>query len=96
MIYQDDRNDDQRKTHPYLVIATDKFMSGWGGASGGASVCAWACTADQYASVERWVRSRPEMLRVRYADERNGKYRPRNAAHFHIYFVGENHPALRG
>lgn len=33
MIVQDDRDPEQRATHRWLVIMTDKFMSGWGGAT---------------------------------------------------------------
>lgn len=39
----DDRTDEQKKTHVWGVVAKDKFMSGWGGAEGGASRCSWAC-----------------------------------------------------
>ena len=36
----DDRNDLQKNTHVWAVVATDKFMSGWGGAKGGKSIVA--------------------------------------------------------
>jgi hypothetical protein len=35
MIYQDDRNDAQLKTHCMVVMMTDKYLSGWGQAKGG-------------------------------------------------------------
>lgn len=35
---EDDRTDDQKATHKFGIAATDRFMSGWGGARGGSSV----------------------------------------------------------
>lgn len=101
MIVEDDRDPEQRSTHRWLVIMTDKFMSGWGGAAGGLSVCAWACRGpNEAATVERWVRARSDARNVRVtSDAPHRPYRPRaNAnkpiAHFHIYVVTEGHPAL--
>jgi hypothetical protein len=90
----DDRTDEQKKTHRFAVVAKDKFMSGWGGARGGDSCCAWACASMEIANeVEKWVANRDEMRYVRLIDF--DRYRaPRNTAHLHIYVVGENHPAL--
>lgn len=94
---KDDRTPEQRATHRILIVGTDRFMSGWGGAQGGASVAAWACTPDTADTVERWVRSRSDMQRVRVVvDTPARRYRPRgNVAHLHVYVVGENHTALR-
>lgn len=96
MIVQDDRTPEQRKTHRYLVIMTDRFLSGWGQAAGGASVAAWACeTTRDRDRVHAWVSSRGDALRVRTTYDANGRrYRPRNAAHFHVYVVGPDHRAL--
>lgn len=69
MITQDDRTEEQKRTHIWGVVARDKFMSGWGGAKGGASRCAWACPAD--VNVDRvfnWVKSRREMVHVNIVD----------------------------
>lgn len=95
MIIQDDRTPEQKKSHNYGVIAKDKFMSGWGGATGGASRCAWACAPDvNIDRVERWVRSRKEMQYVSVVDL--STYRPpRGTAHFHIYVAGPDHPGAR-
>lgn len=96
MKVQDDRTDEQRETHPCLVVGTDSFLSGWGGAEGGASVAAWACSPDDLQTVERWVRNRSDMKRVRVVyDGPNCKtrYKPKRAAHFHVYVVTDNHPA---
>lgn len=91
-IRQDDRTNEQRITHRYLVTATDKFMSGWGGASGGVSKCAWACsTREQQSKVYDWVESRPEM---KYVNTHFGNWYPK-AAHVHIYVVEDSHPALK-
>ena len=88
----DDRTEDQRKTHRFAVMATDKFMSGWGHASGGSSVCGWACAPDVNTDrMWNWVKSRREMRRVRVVCLDN--YRPKgNVAHCHIYVANEDHP----
>jgi len=88
----DDRTDEQLVTHSWLVIGTDRILSGWGGASGGYSYAAWACRPDDRAKVLHWVSSRTDMKRVR---EAGSNYRPSGAcAHLHIYVVDENHPSL--
>lgn len=89
----DDRNEEQRKTHIWGVVARDRFMSGWGGASGGISRCAWACGADVNSDrVFNWVKARPEMRNVALVDL--STYRPPSGtAHFHIYVVKPTHPA---
>jgi len=95
MTKQDDRTAEQLKTHIWGVVAKDKFMSGWGGASGGASRCAWACEDyDKAERAYRWVSNRSEMRYVNIVDLRT--YRaPRGTAHFHIYVATEGHPSLR-
>ena len=87
----DDRTPEQKKTHRYLVAATDKFMSGWGEAQGTASYCAWACKYEHFDRVWNWVDSRPEMLRVR---EVSSDWKPKRG-HTHIYVVDDDHPAVR-
>jgi len=82
MIIQDDRTDTQRKTHTFAVVMTDRFLSGWGRASGGASFAAWACTSDDYNECQSWVESRSDAKRVRTVLLKD--YRPR-CAHLHIY-----------
>ncbi len=93
---KDDRNEDQKKTHVLAVVARDKFMSGWGGASGGASRCAWAFDPALVNSdrVFNWVKARSEMLYVNVVDLRT--YRPPSGtAHFHIYVCNPDHVAAR-
>jgi len=89
-IRQDDRTLEEMKTHNWLVTATDRFMSGWGDAKGGASKCAWACKREDVDTVYNWVSNRSEM---KYVNVTNNKWHPR-AAHVHIYVVHEGHPAL--
>lgn len=94
MITQDDRTPEQKTSHVLAVVARDKFMSGWGGARGGASRVAWALNpaAVNPDRVERWVRSRREMQYVSIVDLRT--YRaPRGTARLHIYVVNPGHPA---
>ena len=90
----DDRSTEQKNTHVWGVVAKDKFMSGWGGAAGGTSRCAWAVPAG--SSLERvfnWVSSRKDLRNVNIVNL-NTYRAPRGTAHFHIYVVTENHPAL--
>ena len=92
-IREDDRTQEQKKTHTYLVTATDRFMSGWGKcANGGVSKCAWACRPEVWEQVHKWVSNRSEM---RYVNLVIGKWYPRNAKHVHIYVVEEGHPSLQ-
>ena len=89
---QDDRTPEQKATHPIIWLGTDRFLSGWGGAAGGASYAGWACRPDDQYAVERWVRARGDMGRVR---EVGPGYRPSSAcSHLHVYVVGPGHPAL--
>lgn len=91
MVIQDDRTPEQKKTHGVIIAATDKFMSGWGKASGGVSYAAWACRPEHFQKVYRWVESRSDMIRVRVV---GNDWRPRAKGHAHIYLVDEGHPAL--
>lgn len=96
MIKNDDRTHDQKATHHWAVVARDKFLSGWGGARGGASRCAWTCDSLEAAKKAfQWVSRRSDMCNVTIEDLR--KYRaPSGTAHFHIYVVDSpNHPAIR-
>jgi hypothetical protein len=92
MVHVDGRTPAERLTHRLGVVARDKFMSGWGGASGGASRCAWAAAPDvNITRLEDWVRRRPEMCYVNVVDL--STYRPpRGTAHFHIYLANTDHP----
>jgi len=95
MTREDDRTDEQKRTHTVLIVGTDRWMSGWGGAEGGTSLAAWACRSEDEYSVDRWVRSRGDMSRVRLAIDAPGRpYRPK-CAHLRIYVADEGHPALR-
>lgn len=86
MIIEDDRTEAQRRTHTILVVMTDSFLSGWGRAQGGASVAAWACdSTENFLDAEKWVRSRSDAKRVRICYDSPRRYRPRHAAHFHVY-----------
>jgi hypothetical protein len=96
MIREDDRTDEQKRTHYLGVVARDRFMSGWGRASGGASRCAWAIDPNEVNEdrVYNWVKARKEMRYVSIVDLRT--YRaPRGTSHFHIYVTNPDHPAAR-
>jgi hypothetical protein len=94
-VKQDDRTPAEKKTHRWAIVAKDRCMSGWGGASGGASRCAWACAPDVNTDrVFNWVKSRSEMSYVSLVDL--DTYRaPRGTAHFHIYVCNSDHVAAR-
>jgi hypothetical protein len=95
MTIVDDRTLQEMDTHRFGVVARDKFLSGWGGATGGHSRCAWACSsgADQ-DKVEKWVLSRSDMKYVNAGVDLNAYRPPRGTVHFHIYVVHAGHPAL--
>lgn len=88
---QDDRTEEQKKTHRWAIVARDSYMSGWGGARGGTSRCAWACHPDVNTDrVFNWVNKRSEMKRVALVDLTT--YRaPKGTAHFHIYVCNPDH-----
>ena len=89
----DDRSEAQRETHVRGVVARDSFMSGWGGARGGYSRVAWACSPD--ADIEKlykWVKNRDDMQCVNKVGLKS-YIPPRGTAHFHIYVCTENHPS---
>ena len=96
MIVNDRRNEAQLKTHRYLVIGTDRFLSGWGRASGGASYAAWACeTLTEAKAKAEEIRRRSDMKRVRIVHDSRGQargaFRPdsRYCTHFSIYVSGQ-------
>lgn len=95
-IIEDDRTPEQKTTHNWAVVARDNSMSGWGGASGGYSRCAWAIPETMVGHIQKvkaWVCKRSEMSFV-YITQLS-YYRPsRNTAHFHIYVAGSDHPAF--
>lgn len=87
IIIRDTRTPEQAAETQYLVVMTDRFLSGWGAADGGLSYAAWACRADNLAEVEREIRTRRDALRVRVVVDRPGKrYRPGpGCAHLTVY-----------
>jgi hypothetical protein len=91
----DNRTETEKRTHRWIVVATDKLLSWKGFARDGLSYAGWACETLQDAKrTIRWVSSRTEMLRVRLIRE---PYRPNKACvHFHIYVVRDDHPSLMG
>jgi len=96
MIIKDRRNEAQLKTHRYLVIGTDRFLSGWGSARGGASYAAWACeTLTEAKAKADEIRHRSDMKRVRIVHDSRGQargaFRPdsRYCTHFSVYVSGQ-------
>ena len=85
MIIDDDRTPEQQRTHNWLVVGTDPGMSGWGRASGGTSIAAWACKPEDRNDCLCWVERRGDMKRVREVSEYDKPYKPRGAGHCHVY-----------
>lgn len=106
--FVDDRTQAQKQTHTMLVIGTDKVLSGWGRARGGASIAAWACEPCHMHAVQKWVEGRTDMKRVRVVSEVNWRKRrqdggatfkrwrprPHSYKHCHVYVVTAGHPSL--
>ncbi len=88
---EDRRTEEQKLTHRLAIVARDTCLSGWGGARGGTSRCAWACHPDVNTDrVFNWVRSRSDMQRVALVDL--DTYRPPSGtAHFSIYVCNPDH-----
>ena len=83
MILVDDRTPEEKKTHNTIVLMTDRFMSGWGQASGGMSFAGWACQDGHINACESQVRTRSDAMRVRIV---GGDYKPPSRpGHCHIY-----------
>ena len=82
---RDDRTDEEKAATVGFMVATDRFMSGWGHAPGRSIVAVPCVSADDAATVERRLILRSEMKRVRWAS--GNTYRPKLRAgdHLHIY-----------
>jgi len=94
-VIRDERTEAQQLTHTWGVVARDTRMSGWGGAEGGTSWCAWACDPSvDINKVFEWVEDRSDMLRVEIVDLDDFEP-PKSCVHFHIYVCDPTHPAAR-
>lgn len=89
---EDRRTEEQKKTHPVLIVARDKFMSGWGLAKGGKSYAAWACRPQDERDTFIWVSNRKEMRNVRIT---HTLPRIKAGDHLSVYVVDLHHPAYR-
>lgn len=91
---KDDRKPEQKTTHVLAVVARDTFMSGWGGAEGGASRVAWSFDPNKVNSdrVFNWVKARPEMRAVSLV-EIDRYSPPKDTAHLQIHAIGPEHRA---
>tara|TARA_R110002074_G_scaffold327757_1_gene498185 strand:- start:678 stop:971 length:294 start_codon:yes stop_codon:yes gene_type:complete len=93
-IIQDDRTPEQKETHVYAVVGTDRLMSGWGKATDGTSYAGWACAnREELDRTFEWVSNLCGMQRVRIVNLND--YRATNAKHFHIYVVRNPGEPLR-
>lgn len=98
-IIKDERTKEQIEQFKYIVYAHDRFMSGWGQAKDGRSLCAWAIeTESQKDRILDWVESRSDMTRVDWdlAAEFDRKLKRKTFAHCSIYVATNEHTALRG
>jgi len=85
MATTDDRRSEADKARTWgFVVATDSFMSGWGGAAGGRSIFAVPVRSPKEAEiVADNMRARSEMKRVRIVGH-DYKPRLRNGDHLSI------------
>ena len=83
MRFQDDRTPAIKAIPHVIVLATDSFMSGWGGAADGPSYAGWAVCPSHEGEVFRRIDNRTEMKRTRVV---LANYRPKTrGGHCHIY-----------
>lgn len=87
MIFVDERNTEQKKTHTVIILMTDSFMSGWGGAGNGHSYAGWAVRPEMTQTMFVRIKSRGDAKRVIIV---SGDYKPPLIeGHCHIY-VADN------
>ena len=80
----DDRTPQEKFRFNRGVAAYDTFLSGWGMAEGKASIAIWACEEKDLPAVKKYVKSRPDMTRVK-AVVLDNHYTPPQNALVHIY-----------
>lgn len=90
-IAHDERKPEEVRQYPLLIGGTDRILSGWGKAESRPSYAFWACRPEDAYRVERWVRRRGDIQRVR---EVTHDYRPSTDAHVTVYVCRDGHPAL--
>jgi len=98
-IIKDDRTKEQKEQLKYIVHAHDKFMSEWGQAKNGRSLCAWAVeTEAQKDKILNWLEARSDMIRADWdlASEFDRKLKRKTFAHCSIYPTTKEHPILKG
>lgn len=98
MTINDDRNEEQKKTHYLAVVAKDTYLSRKDEYPYGVSRCAWAVPKQfvidgRIDKLLRWVSNRSYLVYVSIVNLNN--YRPRRTKHFQIYVVDEDHPSLK-
>jgi len=98
-MHQDDRTDQQLKTHTFIVGGHDLWMSGWGQCANGKSHAYWAARPEHARKVERWVRRTKDLKNVWATTTATLRLRHRKSEtdknHIHIYVVEGKHPALQ-
>ena len=98
-IIEDRRTEEQKEQLKYIVYAHDKFMSGWGQAKGGRSLCAWAVKSESDKDkMLDWLERRSDMGRVDWdlSSEFDRKLNRKTFAHCSILAITKEHPILRG
>lgn len=81
---QDDRTPEEKAKTIGFMVATDRFLSGWGNAPGRSIVAVPVVSFSDRETVENRLNLRNEMKRVRFVGP---SYRPRlyPGDHLHIY-----------
>lgn len=83
--FTDDRTTEQKITHPYLVVMTDKLSTRILGLP---CYCAWACEGRHLNKIMNWVSNRTDAMRVRQC---NATWRPKGYCNARIFVVTDEH-----
>ncbi len=87
---QDDRTDEQVKTHVHLIGGKDEFLSSWGNQKPSDSYAYWACEPEDRDKCYREVKARTEFPKVLEQSEEVVDLISK-AAQVHIYVVEPGH-----
>lgn len=84
-IIEEDRTAEEVQKTIGFVVATDKFMSGWGNAEGRSLIAVPFTSEEDREKVLRRIARRSEMKRVRTVRGKEFKPRLNSGDHLHIY-----------
>ena len=97
MILTDDRNEQEKVSHPNLIGGLDSYLSGWGRADLVNSYAYWSCSDEHVKAVEKWVSKREEFSGVcvfKSVEDISSYVTCSEYDLVHVYVVNENHRAV--